>query len=119
MRTVVAIVLVAALQAGCVDSTEREQPCRIAVKSLAAAPENRAAGELQKVLRFGRYALPDIEQELQIASVVGRKRLLEALRRLREPESIPFLETVARWDEAKEVRALASEIASDLRNATR
>jgi hypothetical protein len=103
--------------AGCTD--EREQPCRLAVRSLAAAPEDRAAGELKKVLAFGRYALPDIEQELHAASTTGRKRLIEALRKLREREAIPFLEIVARWDEEPEVRALAREVAASLRNATR
>ncbi len=112
MRLAPALVLLLGL-GGCAD--EREHPCRIAVKSLAAAPENRASGELEKVLRFGRYALPDIEQELHTASVTGRKRLLEALRRLKEREAIPFLEIVARHDESQEVRALAAEVAASLR----
>lgn len=110
-----ALLLLALLAAACTDTTVREQPCRLAVKSLAAAPEVHARGELQKVLRFGRYALPDIEQEFHGATVVGRKRLLEALRRLKEREAVPFLELVARSDEHAEVRALAAEVATSLR----
>jgi len=109
----VILVLLLVFLASCTD--EREQPCRIAVKSLAAAPENRAAGELQKVLAFGHYALPDIEQELHSANAVGRKRLIEALRRLKEKGAIPFLEIVACWDESAEIRSLAKEVAASLR----
>ena len=49
MRTLLIVTILLSL-AACTD--QREQPCRIAVRSLAAAPEDRAGGELKKVLAF-------------------------------------------------------------------
>lgn len=94
---------------GCDDDNERR--CRLAVKSLVAAPNDRASGELDKVVAFGRYALPDIEQEFHSASVTGRRRLLDALGRLRLDEARPFLVFVARWEVDPDVRRQAAHLA--------
>ena len=83
-------------------------------KSVVAAPESKARGEIDRLLAFGRYALPDIEQEFHGASTTGRLRLLEVLRRLRLPETIPFLEVVARWDTEQKVRKEAEAVAAAL-----
>ena len=98
---------------------DRERASHIAVKSLAAAPESKVPGEMQRVLALGRYALPDIEQEIHGASSRGRLRLLEALRRLKDREALPLVDTVARWDVDPGARALAKEVAQELRNASR
>jgi hypothetical protein len=102
---------------GCAD--DRERLCHIAAKSVVAAPENKARGEMDKLLSFGRYALPDIEQEFHAANATGRLRLLEVLRRLGLPEALPFLQVVVRWDGEEEVRRAAEEVARALDNATR
>jgi hypothetical protein len=102
----------------CTDS--RERPCRIAVKSLALAPDNKAAGELVKVVAFGRYALPEIEQEYHYASTKGRLRYLDALRRIKDADAVRFLQVVARWDDDDAVRRTAKQVADDIsHNATR
>jgi hypothetical protein len=100
-------------------SPDRERASHIAVKSLAAAPQNKVPGEMARVLSFGRYALPDIEQEIHGASIQGRLRLLEALSRLKDKEAIPLLDTLARWDADPEVRKRAHEVARELLNASR
>jgi hypothetical protein len=97
---------------GCTDP--RERPCRIAIKSLGVAPDSRAAAELEKAVAFGHYALPDIEQEFQAASVKGRLRYLAALRRIDSKDAVPFLEIVARWDEDDAVRRGAKELLQSL-----
>ncbi len=108
----VAAALLSLLLVGCSDN--RERPCHIAAKSVVAAPESKARGEMERLLAFGRYALPDIEQEFHGASTTGRLRLLEVLRRLRLPETIPFVEVVARWDAEDKVREEAKAVAAEI-----
>jgi hypothetical protein len=104
--------------AACTDS--RERPCRIAVKSLALAPDNKAAGELVKVVSYGRYALPEIEQEYHYASTKGRMRYLDAMQRIKDAEAVRFLRVVVRWDDNDAVRRRAKEVADELSfNASR
>jgi len=106
----------AGLVTGCDD--DRERKCQLAVRSLAAAPEAKAAHEMERVIAFGRYALPDIEQEIHTANVRGRERLLEAISRLRLTEALPLTEYVARWDESAQVRARAGLVSARLRSST-
>jgi hypothetical protein len=101
-----ALLVVGLALAACHDD-ERERKCQLAVRSLVAAPEDRAAGELEKVLAFGRYALPDIEQEYHAARRAGRARLIEALSRIADPEAVPLLALLARWEEDAELARLA------------
>lgn len=109
------LVLILALGAGAVGCDDRrERRSRIAVRSLAACPESKVEQELAKVLSYGRYALPDIEQELPVSPKLGRLRLLRALARLADPEALPFVRHVARWDEQEEVRQRAAEVAREL-----
>ena len=96
-----------------------ERQCRIAVRSLVAAPKNRVAGELDKVVAFGRYALPDIEQEFHSSSTAPRGRLLDALSRLNLRESIPFVELAARWEKDATVRSQAEAVLRKLRASGR
>lgn len=77
---------------------------RIAVKSLASAPELQVPQYMSKVVSFGRLALVDIEQVIQGAEEAGRLRLLEALRKIGDPEAVPLCKIIARWDESKAVR---------------
>jgi hypothetical protein len=108
MRLAPALVLLLSL-AACSDNGERR--CHLAVKSLVAAPQNKAAGELEKVVAFGRYALVDIEQEYHAAPPTGRRRLLDALDRLQLAEAQPFLELCARVETDPAVREQAVRLA--------
>lgn len=103
------LMLLVSLLASCSDADERR--CRLAVKSLVAAPAGKVPGELNKVTEFGRYALPDIEQEFHSASATGRSRLLDALARLRLPEARAFLEFVARYEPDQVLRERAARLA--------
>jgi len=87
----------------------RERSMRIAVRSLAAAPKDRAAGELAKVVAYGFDALGDIEQEYQGADYTGRVRLIQALQHIGRQEAVPFLKFVARWGEEEELRQKAKQ----------
>jgi hypothetical protein len=107
-----ALVLALTPALACTDA--RERPCRIAVKSLGVAPDGKAAGELAKVVAFGHYALPDIEQEFHASTLKGRLRYLDALQRIRSSDSVAFLRTVARWDSDDAVRKGAAELARQL-----
>jgi hypothetical protein len=113
VRRIGGLLLLATLVAGCGD--QRERRCRLAVKSLVAAPADRAPGELDKVVSFGRYALADIEQEYHAAGPTGRVRLLEALDRLRLPEAQPFLEFAARIETDLQVRRQVEVLARRFR----
>jgi hypothetical protein len=105
------------LSAGaCTD--EREQASRLVVKSLAAAPKDKAAREAEKVLSFGRYALPDIEQELQVSPLEGKLRLLDVLERLKDREALPFLDFLARWEREEAARKRAGQVAKAIRLMT-
>ncbi len=77
---------------------------RIAVKGLATAPERHVPQSMAKVVAFGRLALVDIEQVIQGAEEPGRLRLMKALRKIGDPEAIPLLQIIARWDPSKTVR---------------
>jgi hypothetical protein len=109
VRRTIALVLLLGLLAACSDTDERR--CHLAVKSLIAAPADKARGELDRVLAFGRYALPDIEQEFHAASSAGRGRLLDALDRLRLAEAQPFLELVTRLETDPALREQAAHLA--------
>ena len=75
-----------------------EWRARQAVKALASAPELQVPHYMQRVISFGRLALVDIEQVIQGAEPAGRLRLLEALRKIGDPEAIPLARIIARWD---------------------
>jgi len=113
MRLFVFLIL-SALLFSC--AQEREDPARQAVKRLVAAPEEKISQEMARVFSFGRYALPDIEEELHSASPTGRLRLIEALRRLGQSEAAPFLDILARWDPDQRVRLQAKEVCARLRH---
>jgi hypothetical protein len=109
VRHILRLLVISTLLLSCGD--DRERRCHLAVKSLVAAPADRAAGELEKVVAFGRYALPDVEQEFHAASPTGRRRLLDALDRLRLREAQPFLAFVARWETDQALRRQAMVLA--------
>lgn len=103
------------LLAACANDLERERGSRIAARSLVAAPETKVEGELDRMVAFGPYALPDIEQEMHNAPVAGRLRLLRAIERIGSREAVPFLTFLASHDGDKLVRRRAATLARSLR----
>lgn len=103
------------LLCACANEIDRERTCRLAVKSLVAAPETKVPGELRRVVKLGRYALPDIEQEIHQAPAASRLRLLDAIERIGEAEAVPLLEFLARYDTVDKVRKRARDVARTLR----
>lgn len=90
---------------------------RIAARSLVAAPKNKVPAEMAKVVALGTFVLPDVEQEMHAAPASGRKRLIEAMRRMNSPESLKLLDFVARWDSDDTVRRRARLAAAAVRAA--
>ena len=98
----------------CDDSRGPEYYSRMAVKGLATAPVNKVRMQMGKVVARGSYVLVDIEQEFHGADVKGRKRLLGALERLKDPQALPFVRYIARWDENPRVRKEAARVSATL-----
>jgi hypothetical protein len=94
---------------------DRERACHTAVKSLVAAPDKHLKSEMAKVVAFGTYALPDIEQEMHGAPIKGRLRLLDALRRIGSAEAVPLLDFLIRVDTDDAVRKEAGKVVRQLR----
>lgn len=106
------ILLLCPLLLNCTDT--REHDSRMAVKSLIAAPESKVRLAMSKVLTFGSYSLPDVEQEFHSALPEGRLRLLDVIERLGDQSAIPFLEFLSRWEPDSQVRQRAKVIAEAL-----
>ena len=66
------------------------------VRRLAEARGPAVSGALDAVVALGRVALPDIEQEFHAVPLASRLQFVEALRRIGDPEAVPFLSYVAR-----------------------
>jgi len=94
---------------------DEEHASRIAARSLVAAPESKAPGEMAKVVALGTFVLPDVEQEMHTAPASGRKRLIEAMRRMDNPRCLTLLDFVARWDADDTVRRRARLAAAAIR----
>jgi len=105
---------VAGFSSACDDSRGRDYYTRMAVKGLATAPADKVRMQMGKVVAKGSHALPDIEQEFHSADPQGRRRLLEALERLKDPRALAFVQYVARWDEDLKVRKEASRVSRTL-----
>lgn len=112
MNRVTAILLGAMLLCSC--DNNRDYYTRMAVKGLATAPVDMVRSQTAKVVAKGSHALPDIEQEFHGADNEGRKRLLEALRLIKDPAALPFVRYVARRDDDDKVRKDAARVARAL-----
>lgn len=111
------LILLAAVGLAACPSTDEERGARIAIKRLVAAPESKLPHELRRVVALGAFALPDIEQEMHTVPAAGRLRLVEAIRRIKSPESLHLLDFLARWDTDDTVRRRASRAAAAIRTS--
>ena len=115
-RAVGAALLAAALLAtvaGC--QHDREYEARLAVRRVIAAPVGKLPAEMKRTVAMGEYVLPDIEQAVHASPVAGRLRLVELMRRIGSPKSLPLLDLLARWDTDDAVRRRARQAAAAIR----
>jgi hypothetical protein len=105
MRSALALVLAAAPLVGCAPD---DDAIRADVQLLAIQGAEPSAAALDRVARFGRRALPSIEQALHTADPPGRKNLILALRRIGDADAVPLLGHLARYDAAPDVRREAA-----------
>lgn len=75
---------------------KQEQISRTRVEALAKSSSHSHRDALQRVIELGRFALVDIEQAFHSANDDGRLRLLEAIRRIGDPDALPFVQFIAR-----------------------
>lgn len=107
LRSTAFLLLLAASSAACEDPREHES--RQAVKQLVKATPSRVRAARERVARIGRFALVDIEQELHGADLATRLRLIATIREIGDPEALPLLRFLERWDDEQLAREAARE----------
>lgn len=94
--------------AGCEDRTYREIGAEIRV--LGERTDSLVGPATQRLARFRRRALPQIEIALHTASPSGKVNLIGALAAIGDAEAVPILRHFAVYDPAPEVRAACEEL---------
>ncbi|MFH1130567.1 MAG: hypothetical protein V1754_04485 [Pseudomonadota bacterium] len=97
---------------GCQDS--REWRTRNSVKKLVDADDSIVQQATELVVAFGRYALPEIEQQMPSISPEQKLRLLEAVRQINEVEAVGFLRVLVRWSGDQSVREKSKQVIKEL-----
>src|SRR5262245_51930949 len=96
------IALALLLFADCEDGRYREIGAEITI--LAQRTDSFVPAATQRLARFGRRALPQIEIALHTASPTGKLNLIRALETIGDREAVPILRHFAAHDAAPEVR---------------
>ena len=102
------LLFVGAAGPACTSATADDDRIRVEVQQLALAQGEAANAGAQRLARFGRRAIPNIEASLHTADVPGRKNLVMALRRIGDVEAVPLLLHLAAYDAAPDVQREAS-----------
>jgi HEAT repeat protein len=97
----------AAGSVGCEDTTYRDIGSEITVLA-KRSQDPRVDGARQRLVAFGRTAIPQIETALHTAQERGRLHLVAALQDIGDPEAIPILRHLAVYDSSADVRAACS-----------
>jgi hypothetical protein len=103
-----ALALCLSFLAACEDTSYREIGAQIRV--LSERTDGLVPPALERLARFRRRALPQIEIALHTASATGKRNLIEALGKIADPESAAILRHFAIYDPAPEVRAACDEL---------
>ena len=93
------------LLGGCEDGSYRDVRSDIGV--VTERDDALVPPAMNRLTRHGRAALPQIETALHTAKALGRRRLLEVLGRIGDPEGTFILRQVAVFDVDDTVRAEA------------
>lgn len=78
------------------------------VKALVTRDDALAGGAVDRVVRHGLAAIPELESALHGASVAGRLNAVTALRRIGRVEAVPILRHVGAHDPEEPVRVEAT-----------
>ena len=116
LLTVLSLAIALPLCSGCEDT--REAKCRLWVQRLIKARTRQVEVAHKRVVAFGRYAIPEIEQEFPSATADQKIRLLEALGGIADKEAIPLLIIISERDPNSDVRERAKRIAKKLTKPT-
>lgn len=100
------------LLAACASPADRD--VHLAVKGLVESKDSLVKYHMARVVGLGRPALLEIEQQFQGASTTERLRLLEALEFIGEPEALPLVRHVARWEQDRVIREAAQGVVKAL-----
>jgi HEAT repeat protein len=87
---------------------------RSLVTVVATQPGQPANEATQKLVAYGRPALVVVEAALHTADPAGRRRLIQVVARIHDPDARALLEHFARYDENSEVRSSAARAAASL-----
>ena len=94
--------------AGCDDSFHRDIQDEINI--LTRRNDALVPPATERLARFGRVAIPQIETALHTAAPTGRLHLIEAFARLGDEEAIPVLRHFAVYDVRPQVRRACEEL---------
>jgi hypothetical protein len=102
------LILAALLLVACEDRSYRDIGAEIRV--LAERDDQLVARSLERLVRFGRRAVPQIETALHTASARGKLNLVRALDAIAAPDAAPILRHLAVYDPAPEVRGACEAV---------
>jgi hypothetical protein len=107
-RLLRSLVLLALLvPAACTDQTEDEVRGYATLFLGQEGSAARAASD--RLVGYGRRALPTIESALHTATPANRRRLVGVMRRIAAPEAVPLVAHLAAYDPAPEVALEAAQ----------
>lgn len=112
----------AAPLAGCEEGAHRDIQDEINI--LTRRNDALVPPATDRLARYGRLAIPQIETALHTAAPTGRLHLIEALDRIGDDEAVPVLRHVAVYDVRPDVRSASEDLlqrwaSSDGRRAAR
>ena len=107
-RFVLAAVAVASASASCEESGHRDIQDEINI--LIKRNDALVSPATDRLARFGRLAIPQIETALHTAAPTGRLHLIDALERLGDEEAVPVLRHFAVYDVRPEARQACADV---------
>jgi hypothetical protein len=107
--------LVLALAGACEDNSYRDIGAEIGV--LAQRTDGLVPRSIERLARFRRRAIPQIEIALHTASPTGKVNLVHALEAIGDGEAVPVLRHFAIYDPDPEVRTACEDLLERWRKA--
>lgn len=108
VTTIVMAVVVAALASACDDGAHRDIQDEINI--LTRRNDALVPPATERLAKYGRLAIPQIETALHTAAPTGRLHLIEAFARIGDADAIPVLRHFAVYDVRPEVRQACSDL---------